>query len=189
MARSMRKATTSKVVADTKEEIVETKEEVVAPVETKKEKKIYENDDMIPCVSIIEGKLVLIGAKTGDRYVWEGLGGVEDVAYVDLIAEVRTRGSHVFAPWFIIQDKEFLAQHPEVDKVYGGMYTPQDIEKVLTMPANQMKAYIEQMPVGAQESLQNIAMNRIASGDFDSVQRIKVLDEFFGTNLLVTLTE
>ena len=52
-----------------------------------------------------------------------------------------------------------------------------------------MKAYIEQMPVGAQESLQNIAMNRIASGDFDSVQRIKVLDEFFGTNLLVTLTE
>lgn len=199
MARSMKKttSTTSTAAKTTKpvenkveetEEIVETKEIKTVQKEKKVEKKVFSNDDMIPCMSIMEGKLVLVGSKTNDVYRWVGIGDVQEVAYNDLIADVRSRGSHTFAPWFIIQDKDFLAQHPEVDDVYAGLYTPQDIENVLSMPANQMKSYLEQMPIGAQDSLKNMAVTRIESGEFDSIQRIKVLDEFFGTNLLVALT-
>lgn len=190
MARSMKKTTSTKAIQPVEEtnveEVVETKE-VVQP--KKVEKKVFANDDMIPCMSIMEGKLVLVGAKTNDVYRWVGIGDVQEVAYNDLISDVRSRGSHTFAPWFIIQDKDFLAQHPEVDDVYAGLYTPQDIERVLSMPASQMKSYLEQMPVGAQDSLKNMAIARIESGEFDSIQRIKVLDEFFGTNLLVALTD
>lgn len=187
MARGIKKANTSKVVEKPEvEEIVETEE---VEKEVKVESKVYTNDDMIPCISIMEGKLVLIGAKTNDKYRWDGIGDVQNVAYNDLMAEIRNHSSHVFAPWFIIQDKEFLRQHPEIDSVYGNLYTPEDIEKVLSMPVNMMKSYIEQMPLGAQDSLKNIAISRIESGDFDSIQRIKVLDEFFGTNLLIALTQ
>ena len=199
MARQMKKATTNtetinveKPVEDieTKETEIETKvSETETKVETKPKKKEFKNDDMIPCLSIMEGKLVLVGARTGDVYRWLNIGDVVEVAYNDLIADVRSHGSHTYAPWLIIQDEDFLAQHPEINDLYAGMYTVQDIEKVLSMPANQMKAYIEKMPLGAQDSLKNIAIARIESGDFDSIQRIKALDEFFGTNLLIALTQ
>ncbi len=199
MARQMKKTAPKAETANVEKPIkdIETKEtesetkvsESETKVETKPKKKEFKNDDMIPCMSIMEGKLVLVGAKTNDVYRWVGIGDIQEVAYNDLISDVRSRGSHTFAPWFIIQDKDFLAQHPEVDDVYAGLYTPQDIEKVLSMPAFQMKSYLEQMPVGAQDSLKNMAIARIESGEFDSIQRIKVLDEFFGTNLLVALTD
>ncbi len=199
MARQMKKATAKaetvkveKPIKDieTKETKVETKvSEAETKVETKPKKKEFKNDDMIPCLSIMEGKLVLVGARTGDVYRWLNIGDVVEVAYNDLIADVRSHGSHTCAPWFIIQDEDFLAQHPEIDDLYAGLYTVEDIEKVLSMPANQMKEYIEKMPLGAQDSLKNIAIARIESGDFDSIQRIKVLDEFFGTNLLIALTQ
>ena len=192
MARNMKKTNSTVTAKSVDENIIkevdETKEDTVKTKEVKEKKRVFANDDMIPCVSIVEGVLVLIGSKTNDKYRWDGLGDVQEVAYNDLISEIRSHSSHVFAPWFIIQDKDLLKQRPEVDAVYSGLYTPQDIEKVLSMPANQMKSYIEQMPLGAKESLKDIAIRRIESGEFDSIQRIKVLDEIFGTNLLIALT-
>jgi len=197
MPRTMKKATvkTEDVKVEKPIEDIKTKENKVedktleAKTENKSKKKVFKNDDMIPCLSIMEGKLVLVGARTGDVYRWLNIGDVVEVAYNDLIADVRSHGSHTHAPWIIIQDEDFLAQHPEIDDLYSGLYTVEDIEKVLSMPANQMKSYIEQMPVGAQDSLKNIAIARIESGEFDSIQRIKALDEFFGTNLLIALTQ
>lgn len=197
MPRTMKKAATKTedVKVEKPIEDIETKENkaedkaLEAKVENKPKKKVFQNDDMIPCLSIMEGKLVLVGARTGDVYRWLNIGDVVEVAYNDLIADVRSHGSHTHAPWIIIQDGDFLAQHPEIDDLYSGLYTVEDIEKVLSMPANQMKSYIEQMPVGAQDSLKNIAIARIESGEFDSIQRIKALDEFFGTNLLIALTQ
>lgn len=195
MPRTMKKATTKtedvkveKSIEDIKTKEIES-ETKVSESETKPKKKVFQNDDMIPCLSIMEGKLVLVGARTGEVYRWLNIGDVVEVAYNDLIADVRSHGSHTHAPWIIIQDGDFLAQHPEIDDLYSGLYTVEDIEKVLSMPANQMKSYIEQMPVGAQDSLKNIAIARIESGEFDSIQRIKALDEFFGTNLLIALTQ
>lgn len=197
MPRTMKKATTKTedIKVEKPIEDIETKENKVedktleTKTENKPKKKVFQNDDMIPCLSIMEGKLVLVGARTGDVYRWLNIGDVVEVAYNDLIADVRSHGSHTHAPWIIIQDGDFLAQHPEIDDLYSGLYTVEDIEKVLSMPANQMKSYIEQMPVGAQDSLKNIAIARIESGEFDSIQRIKALDEFFGTNLLIALTQ
>ena len=199
MPRTMKKATAKAETANVEKPIedIKTKEtesktkvsESETKAETKPKKKVFQNDDMIPCLSIMEGKLVLVGARTGDVYRWLNIGDVVEVAYNDLVADVRSHGSHTHAPWIIIQDADFLAQHPEIDDLYSGLYTVEDIEKVLSMPANQMKSYIEQMPVGAQDSLKNIAIARIESGEFDSIQRIKALDEFFGTNLLIALTQ
>ena len=189
MARNMKKVSSVFVEKPEVNKEINEIDEIVETKEEKAEERVFANDDMIPCVSIMEGKLILIGSKTNDKYRWDGIGDVQDVAYNDLMAEVRSHSSHVFAPWFIIQDKDFLAQHPEVDRAYGSLYTPADIEKVLSMSPDMMKEYIEQMPIGAQDSLKNIAIARIESGDFDSIQRIKVLDEFFGTNLLIALTQ
>ena len=66
----------------------------------------FSNEDMIPCTSILSGKLVLVGAKTNDVYRWDDIGDIQEVAYNDLISEVRRKTSFIFAPWFIILAKE-----------------------------------------------------------------------------------
>lgn len=163
------------------EAIVET-----APVQEKKVKK-FKDDDMIPCVSITAGNLYLVGAKSNEKYTWEGIGSVVEVEHGDLIREVRNRTSYIFKPFFIIQDRDFLAQHPEVEDAYGAMYTPEDIRKVLSMDYRKMRSAIEQMPVGAQDALKDVAITMIERGELDSIQRIKVIDEYFGTEMLMKM--
>ena len=52
-----------------------------------------------------------------------------------------------------------------------------------------MKSAIEQLPSGAKEAIKGIASTMINSHILDSVQKIKVLDEIFGTNMLLTLVQ
>ena len=162
-------------------------EEELFKEETMK-KKEFANTDLIPCISITVGGLHMIGAKSGDVYHWTNLGEVTEVEYRDLLAEVRNHSWYIYNPAFVIQDEDFLAQHDDISVRYGQLYTPTDIEQVLAMPANQLAAALRKMPVGAQNAVRDLAVRKIDSGELDSIQRIKVIDEFFGTELLLKLT-
>ena len=169
------------------EEKVISSEENKKPVE-KKTKKEFGNTDLIPCVSITVGGLHMIGAKSGDVYHWTNIGEVTEVEYRDLLAEVRNHTFYVYDPAFIIQDDDFLAQHDDILVRYGQLYTPADIEAVLALPATQLEATLKKMPIGAQNAVKDLAVRKIDNGTLDSVQRIKVLDAYFGTELLLKLT-
>lgn len=153
-----------------------------------KAKKEFKDTDFIPCVSITVGGLHLIGAKSGEVYRWLNIGDVTEVEYRDLLVEVRNHSFYVYDPAFIIQDDDFLKQHDDILVRYGQLYTPSEIEKILALPATQLLASLKKMPVGAQNAVRDLAVRKIDNGSLDSVQRIKVLDEFFGTEMLLKLT-
>ena len=150
-------------------------------------RKKYDDEDRIPCVSITVGTLVMPGNKSKETYQWVEMGSVQEVEYRDLIAEVRLRSSYIYEPRFIIQDEDFLAQHDDIIQRYGELYTPADIEYVLSLPAPQMEEQIKKMPIGARNALRDLAVRKIDSGELDSVQRVKVIDSFFGTELVLKL--
>ena len=52
-----------------------------------------------------------------------------------------------------------------------------------------MRKAIEELPEGAFESIKGVAASMIHSGQYDSVKKIKVLDEIFDTKLLLTLAQ
>ena len=60
---------------------------------------------------------------------------------------------------------------------------------VLSLPAPQMTAAIKKMPIGAQNALKDTAVRMIDSGELDSIQRIKAIDEFFGTSMILKLVQ
>lgn len=161
-----------------------------APVEEKVEpkKREFQNTDLIPCVSITVGGLHLIGAKSGEIYRWTNLGEVTEVEYRDLLAEVRNHSFYIYDPAFIIQDDDFLSQHDDILVRYGSIYTPSDIEQVLAMPAPQLEATLKKMPIGAQNAVRDLAVRKINTGELDSIQRIRVIDSYFGTEMLLKLT-
>ncbi|WP_281739980.1 hypothetical protein [Holdemanella biformis] len=161
-----------------------TEETVTAETDVKQPKK-YANDDGILCESITAGELGMIGAKSGNNYTWMCYGDTTEVEYADLVAAIRLRKGHIFAPLFIIRDEDFLAKYPQVNDVYNSMYTTSDLEDIFMLPAAQMKEVIKSLPFSVQKTIANMASAMITDGRLDSVQKIKVLDELFDTKLML----
>lgn len=176
-----RKTTTRKVASPAVEK-VEAKEvkAVEKPVVTKK---TFSPEDGIPCRSITIGGLYLDGVKSGNFYNWVDYGDVMDVEYRDLAAMVRGKSNYVFAPLMVIDDDDFIAEFPQLQKFYDDQYSIQDLEGVLKLSVNDMIATMKTLPSGALNSLKSIASTAITNGQLDSMSKIKALDEFFDTNL------
>lgn len=189
------KATTTKVntkveniVEDAKVEAVPTVDKTESVVEEKeiiKEPKKYEPSEGITCRSITPGGLYMEGIKTHIPYEWPDNGLETEVEYQDLVAAIRANSDYVMKPYFIIQDDEFIQQYPQLSKVYDSMYSVKDMKDVLALPASTMKQVITNMPDGAKESIKHIASSMISNGSLDSVQKIKILDQIFGTELML----
>ena len=159
------------------------------PKSVKPKKKTYADTDLIPCVSITMGKLHFEGAKSKEFYHWIDIGDVVEVEYRDLVSAIRNNSIFIFEPRFIIQDDDFLNIFDNVKNRYGELYTPADIERVLQMEPRQLEAYLKKMPVGAQNAVRDLAVRKVDNGELDSINRIKVIDSFFGTELSLKLIQ
>ena len=190
MATAMKKTNTK---ASTVEDIdiIEEKNEIIDEVEVepkKKEKnpKKFEATEGIPCKSITPGGLYMEGIKSHIVYEWADNGDVTEVEYQDLAAAIRSNVSYISKPYFIIEDEEVLEQFPQIKKRYESMYSIKDLRDVLTdLPVKTMKATILSLPEGAKESIKHLASQMISNGSLDSVQKIKTLDEIYGTELML----
>ena len=192
MSTAMKKTTKKETVVaeETLDDILETEsveEPVVEKVTPKKaEKKKYALTDGIPCRSITQGGLYMHGIKSDIAYKWSNDGDVKEVEYQDLVAAVRSSVSYVMKPYFIIEDKEFVSQFPQLNQVYDSMYSIRDLRSViLDLSPNMMKSTILSLPDGAKESIKHMASEMISNGSLDSVKKIKILDEIFDTKFML----
>ena len=149
------------------------------------EKRKFKPEDSIECVSITAGNLGMIGIKSGINYTWAGRGDITEVEYQDLVSAVRSSKNHIFKPYFIIQDEDFLKEFPRVAEVYSSIYSLQDLKEVFKLTPSQMRQAIASLPDGAKESIKHIASDMITKGTLDSVQKIKILDEIYDTKFML----
>ena len=150
---------------------------------TKKPKKKFQQTDLIMCKSVTNGGLFLEGSKTKQLYQWNDYGDETEVEYRDLVAEVRTKSNFVFAPWFIVEDQDFVDEFPQLKNFYAQYLSVKDLRDILNLPISQMAKKISDLPKGAQESVRTIASSMVKSGAIDSVAKIKKLDEIFETDM------
>lgn len=159
--------------------------------EPKKTIKAYKDDDLIPCRSIMSGYMNMFMPKTKLVMEWTGNGDICQVEYQDLRAAMISRDPHIMKPYIIIEDAELL-ELPEwsaVKKLYDSMYTTDDLSQILDLPYDKMAQIIGQLPVGAKTALVAIARERIDNKTFDSMNKIKLIDETFGTDLMLFMIE
>lgn len=182
---------TAPVVDNTNTETIETvevnkpKEEIVTSKETIKK---FNPDDLILCQSMCVGQTFVKGFKSGIIYTFEALGAEEYIEYRDLVAAVRSKDSIIFKPFIIVLDEDFINEQKVLKNFYDNMYTPEDFEEFFRLRPNQMVEALNNMPVGVRDTIKSMAVGRIQDGTFDSVARIKVLDNYFGTKMML-LTE
>lgn len=192
MANTRTKKTTAPKAVAPVEETVEVVTEAVEeqkPVEVKvAKKKEFEDTDPILCTSITCGELRMEGIKSGLQYVWLDRGDTVEVEYQDLVAAMRVAKMQIMSPCFIVEDEDFVARYPKLKEIYGTIYSVGDLRKIIIdLDSQSMKMTIKSLPEGAKNSVKNIAATMVQNGQFDdlSIAKIKVLDELFGTNLLL----
>lgn len=168
---------------------VERKTEQTEQTEQKiKEKKKFNPTDMIPCVSITAGEMFYIGSKSQTLYTFANIDDTVEIEFRDLDYAARSKDKIMFKPRFIVQDADFVALHPILDNIYSSLYTNKDLKDILKLSPSQMEKVITSLPEGAKDSIKTIAATMVDNGTLDSIQRVKVLDSIFDTEMLLKLT-
>lgn len=182
-------ATTRKTMA--KKPQTEAVDEAPVMVEEKKPvekaKRKFADDDRISCTSITSGEYLFEGEKSKTIYSWIDAGVTEDMRYDDLTSAIRTRKPCIFKPRIIINDEDVLQDYPEIQRLYDSMYSKDDLSKILSLDAGKMIEVIKQLPDGAKDAIKSMAVTAIENGRLDSVARVRVLDQYFGTDMLLKL--
>lgn len=189
--RTATSKTATKEIADTLSAEVTTiatdTEAVTIVEEVKKNPKVYQPDDLITCRAVVSGETRLIGKKTGNRYTWAANGDEAEVFYQDLLALKVTRSSYLFKPMIVIMDDELVEQWSELNDLYSKLLTREDINRLIVQRPDVIKSTLESLPKGILEGLKLTIGAKVASGELDSINRIKVFDEVLNTDFLSAL--
>lgn len=194
MKKTNTKFTAKPMVKQNEEKIVEApvlEEEIVEETfveEPVKEKKVFTDSDYVLCRSVWSGGLNII-SQSGNLYEFKDYGSECEINYRDLVTLIRRGSDHVFLPRFVILDDDFLEDFPTVQRVYGTMYTMNDLVEILELPVAQMKKEIEKLPEATKTSMRNLIATQIANGKLDSIAKVRELTTIFNSdfNLLSDL--
>ena len=143
----------------------------------------FDPNETFPCRSVCYGELVLEGYKSKILYTWANCGDYADVEYQDLQALQSRKSRFLTDPLFIIEDEELVEQWGSLLKPVYSKIEEDDIEQLLKLAPAQLKKKLKNMPNGIKESIKTMAAAKIMSGELDSLNRIKAIDEVLGTEL------
>ena len=147
----------------------------------KKEPRQFNQNDLILCRSVTAGWLGVSG-KSGQYYIFENAGDYCEIEYQDLFALKSRHSGFLYAPRFIIEDEELL-ENPrwkDLAKFYEDeVFTKEDVDEVLNLPNIEFMNVIKKLPKGLAKTLQVRVATKIEDGTFDSLTKIKAIDETF----------
>ncbi len=165
------------------------KEEPVVKNESKvteKKLKQFNQNDLVLCRSVTPGWLGVSG-KSGQYYIFENYGDYCEIEYQDLFALKSRHSGFIYDPCFVIEDEDLL-ENPrwtDIAQFYDEkVFTKEDINKILSLPIDRFVNTIKELPKGLGKALQVQVAVKIEEGTFDSINKIKAIDETFGTDFM-----
>lgn len=161
------------------EKVTEAKKEIKKPLP-----KQFNQNDLILCRSVTAGWLGVSG-KSGQYYIFMNAGDYQEIEYQDLFALKSKHSSYLYDPLFVIEDEELL-ENPrwaDIKQFYEEkVFTNKDVDEVLNLPIDQFKSVLPKLPKGLAKTLQVRVATKIEDGTFDSLGKIKAIDDAFGTD-------
>ena len=178
------------VVEETVDAIAEpvVKETKVATKPKTVEAKTFKLDDRITCRSVTQGELLLPG-KSGELYRWLAYGDVTEVEYQDLLALKSKKSQYIYNPLLVIEDEDLLAdpKWADLNPIYNKLYAIDNFDELLDLTPRKFEEIFKMMPVGMQNSVKIEVATRLEDGTFDSLQKIRIIDEVCGSDLACLL--
>lgn len=149
-----------------------------------KKPKTFTQSEPILCRSVTPGWLGVPG-KSGMYYVFANYGDETEIEYGDLFALKNSHSRYIYDPLFVIEDDDLLdnPRWKDVSEFYSDkVYGMDDINNVLNKPNNAFKSTLQSLPKGLLKAITVEVAKRIEDGSFDSIRKIRDLDEVCGTD-------
>lgn len=153
-------------------------------IKTKAKTKVeIPTNTIIPIRSGVHGILTYSSKKTfGYNVDWDDYGSIEFLEYGELLSMRNTQRSFYENNWIFIEDTdEYCAEEIYkslvVDKYYNSIVTGEDLEKLFTMSPEDIKKTVSTLSSGVKQNIASVVKSKIESGEFDSINRIKALEE------------
>lgn len=175
------KKTTKKAV-----EAVPAKQEEPTVSAPKKVRIKHDPDEFISCRSVTKGELIYVGRKTDTQYSWADYGDEYPVEYQDLRPLLLTRSAFLFKPHMIVEDSDLLSEEEwkPLRELYQKIADYDNIDHFLSLPVEDFRMAMLAAPEGIRESMKTAIASKIDEGTFDSIQKIKIVDQILGSDLM-----
>ena len=149
------------------------------------EKEKLSLDTIVYCRNGTSGELVYHSKRNhGYSIVWTEFGQEEPIELAELI-QMRNSAPRFFTDnWILIEDDSVL-RYLGVDKYYKNALNYENFDTLFREPPEVIIKKISVMSKGLRATVSEIAREKIRSGEFDSVKRIKAMEDALGIELAV----
>lgn len=140
-------------------------------------------DTVVPCKSNVNGMLVYVSKRfNGYSYGWSEFGVIEYVEISELIAMRNSDKAFYINNWILFEDAEEYSAEEIYDflgvsQYYSDFVKGENLEDLFVKTPDEIKAIIKPLSKGVKENIATKAKMKIDSGEFDSRNRIKALEE------------
>lgn len=156
--------------------VVETKKLVPTDVDT---------SQMIEVMNGFSGKLIYVSSRTGEQYVWDEIGDVQEMELREL-RNVRNSAKAFFENnWFMFSDEyAWVIDYLGLSQFYKNSVPLDKFDEIFDKPAKEVKKILENLPEGQKQSVSYRARQKIAGNEIDSRSVIAALEEGLGVTLI-----
>ena len=149
---------------------------------TKRNRTNFKQGDMIPCRCVRPNKVVYFSTKTDTRYEWNGFGDMVDVDFADLSAFKSSKSAMLYEPKIVIEDEELYEEWKHVlEPIYEDYLGIDEATDLFQMSDRKFEAFLKTAPTPFKEIIKVTAMRMIKDGDFDSIAKVRIMDDVLGT--------
>lgn len=151
--------------------------------EVPKKVRRIERNEMVQIMNSTTGSVSYTSPISGVTIYMTDYGQTDEIEYGELVRMNNQHPKYLQHPFFIILDEDAVNQLG-LSKLYTSILTPDELDRFLKLPSSKMKTVLEKMPYGMKKLVSGKALNGIANGTFDSVSKIRVIEEVCNVELL-----
>lgn len=171
-------ATTKKTETEqSTEEVVQKKQKLIP--------KQVDPHEYVPVLNGSRGKLIYISPRTGEKFVWEQFGDVQEMELQELRNARAANKKFYSRNWFMFDDDyDWVIDYLGVRAFYRHSIGINDFDDLFKLKQSEIKKIIGELSEGQRRSVAYRARQLIAEKGIDSISLIDMLEKSLGTELI-----
>ena len=172
------KHSTRTTAKSTEQEVVkESMQETVQP-----KKRQLSRDDLITVMNNTAGTFIYQSRRTGREWLFTEYGQTDEIELGELITINNSHPRILKEPWLLVLDEDAI-EYLGLKRLYENVLNPEELDRFFSMSVDKMEQLLDKMPRGMKELIVGIAREKIKTGEFDSMAKIRLIEDKLKVNL------
>jgi hypothetical protein len=142
-----------------------------------------DRNEMIPCRSLVYGRLKYISVRTGLMTVWNDYGTIEYLEYGELLTLRASQPKFLNKPWIIIEDDEVVESIGGLKEMYDKLAKIGDLDLFFAKQPKDFEEIFVKLPAGAKSLVATKAREKIENETLYDTRIINIIDKYLETGL------